>query len=44
MSKPARQQRSRKTNTIMIRVPLFSRHHLQKREYVKANKGLLHAN
>lgn len=43
MSKPARQQRCRKMNTIMIKAPLFTRHHLQKREYVKANKGLLHA-
>lgn len=41
MSKPARQQRSRKTSTIMINVPVSTRHHLQKREYVKANKRLL---
>lgn len=43
MSKPARQQRSRKTSTITINVPVSTRHHLQKREYVKANKRLLHA-
>lgn len=27
----------------MIKVPLFTRHHLEKREYVKANKRFLHA-
>lgn len=43
LSKPARQQRSRKTSTTTVKVPLFTRPHLQKREYVKANKRLLHA-